>query len=430
MRILLTGASGFIGSAVLAALLRHGHEVAAVVRGARAAQRLPEACRRILLDMRTATDPARWLPLLAGIDAVINCAGVLQDGLRDSTVGVHETGPAALFAACGQAGVRRVVHVSAIGVDDQATPFASTKLSGDRALMASDLDWVILRPSVVVGRAAYGGSALFRGLAALPLAVPSVADAGVLQIVQLDDLVRTILALADPAAPSRVVLEVVGPQRLTLNEILATYRRWLGYKTAPPVVIPGWLAALAYRAGDAAGLLGWRSPLRTTLARELARGSTGDPAQWTRLTHIEPMSLGAALAIEPASVQERWFARLYFLKPVTLAVLAVYWIATGLIALGPGWQGGVALMREAGFVGAAQPMAALGALADIAIGLGIAVQPTCKRALIAAIALSLGYIAFATLLMPGLWLDPLGPLLKVKPVIALTLMALAIADDR
>jgi uncharacterized protein YbjT (DUF2867 family) len=75
-----------------------------------------------------------------------------------------------LFAACEQAGVRRIVQVSAIGGDRHtATAFSQTKLAGDTALMQRDLDWVILRPSVVLGPAAYGGSALFRGLAALPL---------------------------------------------------------------------------------------------------------------------------------------------------------------------------------------------------------------------------------------------------------------------
>ena len=70
--------------------------------------------------------------------------------------------------------------------------------------MARNLDWVILRPSVVVGRQAYGGSALFRGLAALPI-LPRLAGTGPLQIVQLDDLVRTVLFFLQPDAPSRLV---------------------------------------------------------------------------------------------------------------------------------------------------------------------------------------------------------------------------------
>jgi uncharacterized protein YbjT (DUF2867 family) len=430
LRVLLTGATGLIGRAVLAGLTREGHAVVAVARGAGAAARLPEAAKCIALDIAKATRPADWLPHLSCIDAVVNCAGVLQDSPRDSTAGVHTDGAAALFAACEQAGVRRVVQISAIGVDraGAATAFARTKLAGDKALMAHNLEWVILRPSVVVGRQAYGGSALFRGLAALPI-MPRVAGTGPLQIVQLDDLVRTVLFFLEPHAPSRIELEIAGPEWLSLEEVLIAYRRWLGRSDARFVTVPGWLAHAAFRLGDLIGLLGWRPPLRTTTQLELMRGGVGDPAPWTRLTGIEPRSLRAALAAEPASVQERWFAQLYFAKPLTLAVLALYWVVTGLVALGPGWEDAVGLIQEAGFTASA-PLATVGVIADILIGVAIAVRRTARPALWAALALSLAYVAFATVWLPGLWADPLGPLVKVLPIMALTLVALAILDDR
>ena len=168
-----------------------------------------------------------------------------------------------------------------------------------------------------------------------------------------------------------------------------------------------------------------RSPTR----RELMRGAVADPAPWTRVTGIEPRALGAALAAEPASVQERWFARLYFAKPLMLGVLALYWVATGLVALGPGWEDAVGLIEEAGFLLAA-PLAAAGAIADIAVGVGIAIRRTAEPALWAALPLSVFYVALATLLLPGLWTDPLGPLLKILPIMVLNLVALAILGDR
>jgi uncharacterized protein YbjT (DUF2867 family) len=429
LRVLLTGATGLIGSAVLAALGSEGHEVAAVVRDAGSGGQLPAAARCIALDIAKAKSPADWLPHLAGIDAVVNCAGVLQDSPRDSTAGVHVDGPAALFAACEQAGVRRVVHIYAIGVDRGATTaFARSKHVGDQALMGRELDWVILRPSVVVGRAAYGGSALFRGLAALPV-LPSVAGTGLLQVVQLDDLVATVLHFLRPGAPIRIVLEIAGPERLSLDQVLLAYRRWLGHSDARIIKVPRWMSDAAFRAGDLIGLLGWRPPLRSTIATEIERGGVGDPEEWTRLTGIVPRSLSVALAAEPASVQERWFAQLYFLKPAALAVLALYWLLTGLIALGPGAGPAVAQMRETGLPAAAALVSA-GALADILIGVGIAFRRTARPALWAALALSGAYVGLGTLLAPQLWLDPLGPLLKIAPIVVLHLMALAILDDR
>jgi hypothetical protein len=292
------------------------------------------------------------------------------------------------------------------------------------------LDWVILRPSVVVGRAAYGGSALLRGLAALPV-LPKIAGMGRLQIVQLDDLVDTVVFLLRNGAPSRRVVEVVGPERLTFDQVLVTYRRWLGGNEAGEVPIPRWLSDLCCKVGDLAGALGWRSPMRTTAHLEMGRGSIGDPASWTHLTGIRPRALRASLAAEPASVQERRFARLYFFKPLTLAVLSVFWIVTGLIALGPGWEEGLRLVQQAGFAaGAAWPIAAAGAIADILIGIGIAIRRSSRTALYAAIALSVIYAALATVLLPGLWRDPLGPLLKIAPLLVLSLVAVATLDDR
>src|SRR5205823_5952120 len=189
MRVLVTGATGLIGGAVVARLIEMGHEVVGIARRTGRARRSMPAAQWLALDIAAMTEVQYWLSCLAGVEAVVNCAGVLQDSPRDSTRGVHVEGISALFAACAQVGVRRVVHFSAIGVDHETpTAFSRTKLEGDRALMRLDLDWVILRPSVVLAPAAYGASALFRGLAALPI-LPVMPETGLLQVVQLEDVV-------------------------------------------------------------------------------------------------------------------------------------------------------------------------------------------------------------------------------------------------
>jgi uncharacterized protein YbjT (DUF2867 family) len=424
----VTGATGLIGAATAAKLLSDGHEVLAVARRAGPSQ---PRLRWVVLDMRDAGQAEHWLPHLADMDAVINCAGVLQDNGRDSTEATHASGPGALFAACEKAGVRRVVHLSAIGVDRETpTDFSRSKAQGDKALIASGLDWVILRPSVVAGRGAYGGSALFRGLAALPI-VPRVPDAGRLQIVQLDDVVATILWFVRPGAPGRVQLEVAGPDRLVFDDVIAAYRKWLGWKPAWQVQPPSWLMSTMYRLGDFAGWLGWRPPIRSTAQREILRGAVGNPVPWASMTGIAPRSLETSLAAEPATVQEKWFARLYLLKPVVLGVFALFWIATAFLSLGPGWEIGLGLMHEGGVTGILAPATVVaGALADLCIGVGIAFRRTARPALYAALALSLMYVVIGTILVPRLWIDPLGPMLKIWPILALNLVALAILEDR
>jgi uncharacterized protein YbjT (DUF2867 family) len=431
VRVLLTGANGFIGSAVLARLKGEGHALVAVTRGAGPSVRRLPADAFVTIDIARATRAEDWLPHLGGVDAVVNCAGTLQDSPGNSAQGVHAEGVAALFAACEQTGVRRVVHLSAIGAErEQPSDFSRTKLAGDRALMARDLDWVILRPSVVVGRAAYGGSALFRGLAALPV-LPVLPGTGPLQIVQLDDLTRTIVFFLRADAPSRVTLDIAGPEQLGFTDVVLAYRNWLGWPKPRLVTMPDWAGGLLYRLGDLAGWFGWRPPVRTTARREIVRGAVGDNSQWRRLTGIGPRSLSAALAAEPASVQERWFAQLYFLKPLAFAVFALFWIGTGIISLGPGWDIGKAMLFEGGME---DPLASLtvigGALADIVIGIGIAFRRTARPALYAALAISVVYTILGTVLVPRLWADPLGPMLKIWPIMAFNLLLLAILRDR
>ena len=120
MRVLVVGAYGFIGSAVVARLVADGHEVVGAGRRIKAARARRPDLRWIKIDLARARKPEHWAGHLAGIDAVVNCAGVLQDSPTDSTAGVHTTGVAALFAACAQTGVRRVIHFSAVGVDRAA----------------------------------------------------------------------------------------------------------------------------------------------------------------------------------------------------------------------------------------------------------------------------------------------------------------------
>lgn len=425
-RVLLLGSGGLIGSAVLARLASAGVPVRAVVHGSTPPQ-LPGVEARAL-DLKKLVETSDWLPHLEGIEAVVNCAGALQGG---DLLGVHVDSARALYAACEKAGVRRVVHLSAIGVDRGAvSEFSVTKRLGEESLMATSLDWVVLRPSVVVGRAAYGGSALFRGLAALPVAL-DLPDAGEIQVVQLDELVATIVALSRRGAPARIALDVAGPERLPLPEVVGTFRRWLRLPPAPRWRVPRWLAALGYVCGDVARALGWRAPVGSVARRELVRGAVGDPAAWQTIMGSRPASLATALAREPASVQERWFARLYFLKAVVFAVLALFWIATGVISLTIGWEEGLSYLREGGVPeGLAWAGVVAGALADIAIGVGIAIRRTARGALWAAIAISIFYMVAGSFVLPRLWLDPVGPMLKIWPIVVLNLVALAIVEDR
>ncbi len=429
MKILVTGASGFIGASICARLIGEGHAVLGV--GRPGGSPLPQGlAAEILIDMARVHRPEDWAPHLEDVEAVVNCAGLLQAGAAGSPSGLHIEGVDALFAACEAAGIRRVIHISALGVaENSPTEFARSKYEGDEALTKRDLDWVILRPSVVLGRTAYGGSALIRGLAAGPV-LPIITQSAPLQVVALDDVVETVVFFLRPEAPSRLMLDLAGPERLSFEEIVAAYRRWFCWPPAKTIRLPDAIGRVAFRLGDLAGALGWRPPVRSTARKELLRGSVGDPGPWTEATGIAPRSLNRMLETTPPSVQERWFAKLFFLKPLTLIVFAAFWLVSGLIALGPGYAEGVRIMEVAGTGAWAVPIVIGGAWADIILGLAMLYRPTARPALIAAFVLCVLYLVFGTYLAPDLWATPVGVFPKVVPIMALNLVILALLDDR
>ncbi|MBC6980609.1 SDR family oxidoreductase [Caulobacter sp. 17J80-11] len=428
--MLVLGASGFIGAHVAAALAAAGWAVRAGARRPDDGRRRAPALDWVRADFADLTEADAWLPLLEGVDAVVNCVGVLQDGAGDSTAVAHERGPRALIAACEAAGVRRLVHVSAVGADDDAgTPYARSKRATETLLEASSLDWAVVRPSLVVARGVFGGTALIRALAAFPGFIPVVGGDQTFRPVAMADVCEAVVRLLAPGAPARVRLDLAGPQSLTLADLLKAYRGWLGFAPAPLVRVPPVLAAPALAVGDLLGRLGWPSPLRTTSLRQMNHDVGGDAGAAERLLGLRTRSLDQYLSEQAAAVQDRWHARLYFVRPLAIALLAAFWIGTGLVTFGPGWKGAVAILHEGGYGAAAPWIAGGGAVVDIALGLALLLRRFTARAAIGMALVTAGYLVAATLALPQYWLDPLGPWLKTLPGLALCLFVAA-TDER
>lgn len=431
MHILIAGASGFIGSHLAAHLHSRGHAITAAGRRIDDARQLAPDLDWVACDFRQ-DSAADWLPRLTGIDAVINCVGVLQDGLGDDSRAAHVDGAVALFTACHDAGVRRVIHISAVGAEQASgSAYARDKQDGEAALKALDLDWVILRPSLVVARNVYGGTALVRALCGIPFITPLVGGSQVFRPIGVKDLNAAVSDLLRPDAPSRTSWDVGGPQRVTMDELVRGYRRWLGFGATRIWHVPRPLAALAFRAGDVLGWIGVRNSMRTTALKQLDFDVEGDPSDWLAATGATPRGFDDYLASAPAGLQDRWHARLGFARPVARWVLGLYWLATGILSLTIARGDAYSVLQAAGYEPAMQTFLLwFGSAFDLALGLAMLAKWRVRWVAAIMIAGTFAYIATLSMTLPGLWADALGPILKVFPMMALALMIAATEDER
>jgi uncharacterized protein YbjT (DUF2867 family) len=427
VRVLLLGASGFIGRELHAALAGRGHQIVAAVRDAR--QSPPFAGQApIVVDLNRDTAAETWIPRLAGIDAIVNCAGILQGSRSQSIEAIHRDAPIALFEACRRVGVRRIVQISAISATRQAaTAYALTKLAADDHLRGMDLDWVVIRPSLVIARGAFGGTALFRGMAALPFAIPVPGDGKqVFQPIHVSDVARVVVLALEGDTLLRTSVDPVGPEPVALRDILRDYRRWLGFRDAPVIGMPSPLVSIACAAGDLAG-----GPLNSTSRAQLEHGNTGDAAQFARIAGFSPRSWRESLQAEPAHAQDRWHARLYFVRPLLRYALALLWLLSGVTGLIELRDWAVLLVSRMS-IGIGTALTALGAacLFDLLVAALLVQRWRPPRLALIQVAAIVAYTVAATILWPSLWSEPLGPIFKNVPILAAVLAWGAIEEDR
>ncbi len=432
MRILLTGATGFIGGQIAGALIAAGHSLRCAVRDTKRARRMFPRQEVVACNFNRDVTAEAWRARLDGIDAVVNCAGILQSARGQGMSAIHDAAPKALFEACVAAGVRRVVHISALGVaPGLVLEYSESKLAAEAHLQVLDLDWVILRPSMVYSSAgSYGGSSLFRGLAALPLFIPLVGDGGQpFAPIHAADLAQAVRKLLEERNANRRLLAAVGPDQLAMRDILALLRNWLGLAPAWFLPLPLGLIRFVAKVSD---LFGGRGPITGTSLAMLLAGNAASPAEFMEATGIAPRSMADALESEPAHVQDRWHARLYFLRPLLRIVIALFWLYTGLVTF-LFWpkDGAYFLLRSAHIPDDWLPYAYyLGYLLDVVLGLLLLLRWRVQFVGGFMVAVTALYLVFVTMAAPAEWIYPITPLPIVFVLMAATLVMMAIDGER
>ena len=254
--ILVTGASGFVGRHLVPSLLTAGHRVVAMVRtptsGEMVIGALPTA-RRADVEIRIGdvTRPETLAPAMAGVDAVVHLVAIPRDfnGGADLRL-VNTEGTRAVVAAMKEAGVRRLVHMGAMGVvDDPKLHYASSKAKAEALVYDSALGWTILKPSLQFGE----GDGFFNIIAGLVRISPGVVPvpgngSSRFQPIHVDDVAAVVVrAIGDPTSIGGT-FELGGPRYWTYREITREVLRAMGKRRA---ILPMPVALIRLVAGTA-----------------------------------------------------------------------------------------------------------------------------------------------------------------------------------
>jgi len=279
--ILVTGASGFVGSHLLPELLGAGHRVVALVRspgaGEKVTRRLPAAlAANVELRTGDVDRPATLPAALAGVEAVVHLVAIPRDrkGGRQ-LLAVNLDGTRNVIAAMQAAGIQRLVHLGAMGVEDrEELHYAKSKARAERAVRESALDWTILKPSLLFGP----GDGFFNIVADLvrlsPGIVPVPGDGkSRFQPLHVADLALCLCLSVERPTTVGNAYELGGPRTWTYREITAEVCRAMGRRR---VIVPVPLPLIKLIAG-AAEALHLPFPVATDQLRQLALDNVVPP---------------------------------------------------------------------------------------------------------------------------------------------------------
>jgi nucleoside-diphosphate-sugar epimerase len=287
-RVLVTGSSGFIGSAVVCALAKAGHSVRAASRSSPKVA-CPDRVEWMQLpDLENEVD---WAPFLDGIDIVVHLAAIAHRTHADSGdyTRANRLATAKLARACGEHGIKRLIFMSSIGAqagsaadhvvteNDEPWPITAydrAKLAAEEEIRRSGVPFTILRPVIIYGPGAKANIALIMRIAALPVPLPFGAFRNQRSLLSIDNLVQAIMVCLDGPETLNQTFIVCDDEPITLAEMLATLREAAG---RPPRLIS--VPPLAVRAiVIAAG----RQALWDRIGRELVASSANlQKAGWS-----------------------------------------------------------------------------------------------------------------------------------------------------
>jgi NADH dehydrogenase len=278
MKVLVTGGTGFVGTHVVNRLLHRGHQVAVLARDPRKTRnrynRPVETIPGNVLDAESLTAAA------AGREALVHLVGIIHEKGEQTFDRMHRVATENVVAAAERAGVRRYLHMSAMGTSEDApSEYWRTKAAGEKAVRASGLAWTIFRPSIIFGPGDGFVSLLAPIVRKNPGFIPVIGPGTTrFQPVSIYDVSRVFADALEKPETAGKTYEIGGTDVLTLDDIYREIAAAVGKPGKPLIHFPLWYGRLLARLFEALARRGILEapPLTRDQLKSLSRDNTGD----------------------------------------------------------------------------------------------------------------------------------------------------------
>jgi NADH dehydrogenase len=261
--VFISGGSGFVGSAVIAELLARGCRVSALAHRGNVQQ-----SDSVRVTRGEVFDSIVLNEAIAGCDAAIHLIGIIMERPRAGVTfeRMHVEATRAVIEAAKRAGIRRFIHMSALGArPDAPAAYHRTKFAAERLVRESGLDWTIFRPSLIHGPGGFMAmeagwaqhrSPPFIGMPYFGRGVLGLGGSGTIQPIFVGDVARAFVEAIDNPRSMKNQYDLAGPDRFTWPQFHRTATRLLVGKERLMFPMPVWAAKL-YAAMGIAPLLGF-----------------------------------------------------------------------------------------------------------------------------------------------------------------------------
>ncbi|KTC74657.1 oxidoreductase [Legionella birminghamensis] len=422
MNIMVLGATGFVGTHLIRKLLDQGHQIVAVARQPELAKSLFPSASIIECDFNVPQSIEEWFPRLNNIDVIINCIGIFYH--RDASIiwQVHFNSPRIIFETAAKTNVKRIIQISALGIENYDTEYAKSKLELDNFLLQLPIQSIILRPSFIYGPGAEGGMELFTTVSSFPLIFLPGKGEQQLQPIHIDKLCAAISNLCERSLKHSMILTAASSDALSIKAILKCLRKWLNLPKTVCLPVPITFIRIAAWFGN----LSSSSKLNSAALSMLGSSNTATKADtdaFYQISDVSPESFEEEIFKTSSTRADLLQARLGWLRPLLRISLVFMWLASAVTSAFFARETSYMLLTQAGLDSFWHPVLLYGAsTVNLMIAISLLFNYRTKLNCIVQLIVILIYTLIISVQLPNFWLEPFGSIVKNIPVAVSILM--------